>query len=230
MRAPLSIVIPTLNAGHDLPGALAALMEGVEAGLVRELIISDGGSQDDTQAVAIAAGAELVTGEAGRGRQLARGAAAASGAWMFFLHADSWPAPGWSAVVADHIVKGEARAGVFRLRFRATGLGAGIVAGWANLRSRMFRLPYGDQGLLISRAQYNQVGGYQDIALMEDVAMARALGGRFDLLTHRVETGAGRYLRGGWFWTGTGNMLTLLRYFSGVDPQKLASSYRRRGR
>ena len=84
MRAPLSIVIPTLNAQTMLPETLASLMEGVEAGLVRELIISDGGSVDDTQTIATEVGAQWITGPASRGAQLARGGHAAKGEWLLF--------------------------------------------------------------------------------------------------------------------------------------------------
>ncbi len=71
MRAPLSIIIPTLNAEAVLPGALKALVEGLEAGLVRELVISDGGSRDRSPDIARAAGATLISGAPGRGGQLA---------------------------------------------------------------------------------------------------------------------------------------------------------------
>ncbi len=225
MRAPLSIVIPTLNSERDLPGALAALMEGVEAGLVRELIVSDGGSADDTPALAEDAGAVLVTGCAGRGGQLGRGADAAAGGYLLFVHADSWLAPGWSNVVAAHLAAREDEPAVFRLAFRAPGLGARVVARWANIRSRLFGLPYGDQGLLISRILYDQIGGYEDIPLMEDVAIIRALHRRTCLLNHKIETGAERYLNGGWVRRGARNMLTLLRYRAGADPTELARSY-----
>ena len=99
MRARLSIVIPTLNAEATLPAVLIALMEGVEAGLVRELIVTDGGSQDATRAIAEEVGAIWITDEAGRGGQLARGCAKAGGDWMLVLHADSVPGPGWVEAV-----------------------------------------------------------------------------------------------------------------------------------
>lgn len=225
MRAPLSIIIPTLNAAQTLPGALAALMPGVEAGLVRELIISDGGSTDATAEIADAAGAVFINGPAGRGGQLARGAGAAQGDWLLFLHADSWLAPGWSAPAGLHMSINNGSAAVFRLAFRAPGLAPRFVAGWANFRSRFFGLPYGDQGLLISRDLYDAIGGFADIPLMEDVAMIRALRGKITRLDHVVVTGAERYLREGWLRRGARNLLILLKYFAGTDPETLAKSY-----
>ena len=85
MSAPISIVIPTLNAGHSLPGTLQALMEGLHSGLIRELIVTDGGSEDPTLEMADEGGAMIVTGPASRGGQLQRGCAKASGDWLLIL-------------------------------------------------------------------------------------------------------------------------------------------------
>ena len=142
MAAPLSIVIPTLNAAPQLAGTASALMEGVEIGLVRELVISDGGSADDTAAAA-----------------------------------------------------------------------------------RAFGLPYGDQGLLMSRALYDAVGGYRDQPLMEDVEIARALRGRLAQLPVAARTSPARYEAEGWTRRGARNLSTLLRYRLGVSPARLARRY-----
>ena len=87
MRAPISVIIPTLDAAEVLPGCLSALMEGLEAGLIRELILSDGGSSDATGALGQAWGAQVLHGDATRGGQLRRGCAAAQGDWLLILHA-----------------------------------------------------------------------------------------------------------------------------------------------
>lgn len=226
MPAPLSIVIPTLNAAEELPDTLHCLMEGLSSGLVGSLVISDGGSSDATLKIAEAAGAIIVRGDAGRGGQLRRGAGAATGQWLLFLHADSHLSPGWSAMVEDHIRQSE-RAGTFRLRFRAKGAMPTLVAGWANLRSRL-GLPYGDQGLLISRNTYDQIGGYLDIPLMEDVDIARRLRGRLDLLGSYSKTSADRYRQEGWLLRGSRNLWILLQFLAGVSPVNLYQKYQRR--
>lgn len=219
---PVTVVIPTLNAGAELPACLAALAEGREAGLIDEVIVSDGGSSDDTLACATRAGAQVVQGPPSRGGQLRRGCASATGEWLLICHADTRLQPGWAEAARTHLATGQA--GWFRLRFDQGGR---FVAGWANLRSRVFDLPYGDQGLLLPRALYEAAGGYPDQPLMEDVALARALRGRLRRINAVAETSSIKYLREGWMRRGARNLWTLLRYFAGTSPEALAMSYRR---
>lgn len=224
MAARLSIIIPTLNAEAALPATLDCLLPGVAQGVIREVIVSDGGSADATVQLADDAGAEIVHGAPGRGGQLRRGVAAAKGAWVLCLHADTHLPPGWVGAVCTHMAAQD-QAAVFRLAFRSPGAMARMTAGWANLRTRLFGLPYGDQGLLMPRALYDAVGGYPDQPLMEDVAIARALRGRIMTLPETASTDAARYLAGGWVRRGTRNLITLARYLLGADPATLAKGY-----
>ena len=223
MPAPISVIIPTLNAAEALPRCLEALIEGLGEGIIREVIVSDGGSGDATIAVAVAAGAKVVQGAASRGGQLRRGCAAAKGEWLLVLHADTVLGQGWAPVVARHLEDG--RPAWFHLSFDTGGVMARLVAGWANHRARVFALPYGDQGLLVSARDYSRAGGYPDIPLMEDVALVRALNGLTGLPV-RARTSAARYQRDGWIRRGARNLWTLARFFAGADPQVLAERYR----
>ena len=90
MRAPISIVIPTLNSARDLPVTLLSLMEGLDANLIYEVVISDGGSTDETREIASEWGAAWLEGPSSRGGQLKRGVAHARGSWIFVLHADTF--------------------------------------------------------------------------------------------------------------------------------------------
>lgn len=226
MPADLSIVIPTLNAAAALPRTADHLLEGVGSGLIRDLIVSDGGSDDETLAVAEELGAVVVRGEAGRGGQIARGVAAARAPWVLILHADTHLSEGWTAPVAAHMSNQPERAGHFRLAFRARGLAPRIVAGGANLRSRLFALPYGDQGLLVTKALLDRIGGIPDIPLMEDVALARRLGrARLTSLDATAMTSADRYQRDGWARRVISNLGTLGRFALGADPERLARRY-----
>jgi len=228
MRAPLSIIIPTLNAGDDLVLTLGALGPGLQAGLIREVIISDGGSGDATRAIADSAGAIWLSGPAGRGGQLARGAGQAEGQWLLFLHADTYLTEDWPDAVLVHMRDYPDKAGYFRLAFRAEGSRPRLVAGWANLRARRLDLPYGDQGLLIHRDHYARIGGFADIPLMEDVAIARALKASLHPLDATAFTSADRFVAQGWMRRGTRNLVTLARYLCGADPKVLAKAYAKR--
>ncbi len=225
MRAPLSVIIPTLHSPNIGP-TLASIFEAVEAGLLSEVILADGGSGETIARLADEIGAELVVTKPGRGRQLRAGADLAQGSWLLFLHSDTVLSPGWPEAVRAHMATG--KAGYFRLRFDSNSLPARIVAGWANLRARLFGLPYGDQGLLVPVALYHKCGGYPDIPLMEDVAIARALRGDLRPIGATATTSAARYQQQGWLRRGAHNLGTLMLYFMGVAPEKLARRYQNR--
>ncbi|MFY0679332.1 MAG: TIGR04283 family arsenosugar biosynthesis glycosyltransferase [Thalassovita sp.] len=225
MRAALTVIVPTLNAQSELPSCLSALMEGLQVGLIRELIVSDGGSKDETLRIADEVGARIALGAPSRGGQLARGSELAQGEWLLFLHADTVLSPGWAEVMLDHIDSGGEKAGYCQLRFDQPGLAARIVAGWANMRAKRFGVPFGDQSLLISRELYDQVGGYRDQPLMEDVAMARALKGALVELAITAQTSGAKYVQEGWIRRGARNLWLQIRYLNGADPHALAQAY-----
>ncbi len=225
MPAPLSIVMPVLNAASGLEKSLPALAEGLEGGLISELILSDGGSTDATAEIAAAAGALWVKGARGRGGQIARGIAAAKSPWVLVLHADTVLPPGWSdAVHAAFRTPQQARYGW--LAFDAQGFAPRAVAAWANLRSRVFGMPYGDQGLLVHQNLLDEVGGYPDQPLMEDVALARLLRGKLAPLGAIAMTSAARYQTEGWGRRGARNLTLLCRYLGGADPADLSDAYK----
>ncbi len=225
MHAPLSIIIPTLNAEKPLLRLLPQLMEGLTEGLIGELILADGGSDDATPAIAEDAGARLVTSTKGRGTQLAAGGDAAKGTWLLFLHADSRLPDGWTTYLADHMSQHPTDAAAFQLAFDDPGMPAKITAGWANLRSKRLALPYGDQGLLIPSTLYRKIGGFDPIPLMEDVAIARKLRGHLRILPAQITTSAEKYKTQGWLKRGAHNLTTLVMYKLGRSPDALARRY-----
>lgn len=225
MSAPITVIIPTLNATQALPATTEALLPGLTDGLIAELILTDGGSSDDIASVARELGARLITGPKGRGGQIARAVAAANTPWLLILHADTHLSENWSEAARHHMETMPDKAGWFRLSFRATGLAPRLVAGGANLRARHLGLPYGDQGLLLHRDTLDKVGGYPEIPLMEDVALARQLKGHLVPLEATAQTSAARYQAQGWTRRVLRNLSTLLRYRLGQSPAALVDRY-----
>ena len=227
MPAPLSVILPTLNAAADLPLALESLLPGLEAGLIREVIIADGGSTDATRAIAGSTGATVIDSALGRGRQLRAGADAARGEWLLFLHADTALSRDWPERVGAHIDTRPGMAAAFRLKYRSDASEARWLEARANRRARWLGLPYGDQGLLISRALYSEVGGYQDVPLMEDVMIVRAISKkRLVILDAEARTSAAKYERDGWRKRAWANAWLLSRFLMGAKPEDLAKVYR----
>lgn len=224
----LSVVIPTLEAAAELPRTLAALEEGRRRGLVGELVVVDGGSSDASAELARAAGARVVGEAPGRGRQLARGGGEALGPWLLFLHADTAPAPGWAAEVADFIAEPEnrERAAVFRFALDDAGPAARRLERLVAWRSARLGLAYGDQGLLLSQAFYRALGGYRELALMEDVDLVRRIGRRrLRVLGTAALTSAARYRREGYLSRSARNLACLALYRLGLPAATVARLY-----
>lgn len=226
--SPLSVVIPTYNAAAALRRSLPPLASIAAVGLLHEVILVDGGSDDSTAAIAEKCGAALIGAPRGRGDQLAAGAAAARGSWLLFLHADTALDPGWEAAVASFIAEPEnaVRAAYFRYRLDDRATRARVLEAIVALRCRVLRLPYGDQGLLISRNQYERLGGFRRIPLMEDVDIVRRIGRkRLSLLPCNAVTSAARYRQAGYFRRSLRNLFCLTLYYIGVPPQILVRIY-----
>lgn len=226
MKTAVDIVIPTLNAGTTLAHTLTALPTHPD--LAFATTICDGGSRDDTVALARRAGAAVVTAAPGRGGQLATGAAAGRAPWILFLHADTRLQSGAGNVIARFVQSIDGKAGYFRLRFDAEEADARRVERLAAWRCRTFGLPYGDQGLLISRAHYERLGGFRPLPIMEDVDLVRRIGrDNLVLLDADALTSAARYRRDGWLLRPLRNLTCLTLYFAGVPPRTLRRLYGR---
>ncbi len=229
----LSVVIPTLNAAARLSLCLEALVAPAVSGLVSEVIVVDGGSDDASAAIADSFGATVLTAPPGRGGQLKKGAEAARGDWLLFLHADTVLEQGWADEVRRFISGDDknTRAGVFTLAFDAAGLAPQLLCAGAMLRTRLFKTPYGDQGLLVSRALYDAVGGYSDMPLFEDVDIVQRIiahenRSALHVFKSKAVTDAARYERRGYVRQAAANLWRLLRYYAGAAPEDLAKTYR----
>jgi rSAM/selenodomain-associated transferase 2 len=216
----LSVVIPALDAAATLKSCLEAL------GPVPDLVVIDGGSRDATREIARSARARVIDSPRGRGLQLAAGADAATQPWLLFLHADTRLAHGWRLAVKAHAAARPKAAGAFRFRLDDPAWQARVVERGVALRVKLFALPYGDQGLLISRALYDRVGGYRPLPLMEDVDLVRRLGRRrLAVLPADALTSAARWRRDGWARRSARNLACLALYRMGMSEEKVKRLY-----
>jgi len=216
----LSVVIPTLNAESHL----AACLERMKS--ADEIVVVDGGSIDATVAVAESAAVRLAAAPRGRGSQLRAGAEAARGEWLLFLHADTLPGTGWRQAVEAHRRLQPDKAGYFRFRLADDAWQARAIERGVAARVALLGLPYGDQGLLIPRPLYDEIGGYQALPLMEDVDIARRIGRRrLCRLAESAFTSSERWRRDGWFRRSGRNLLCLGLYGLGVAPERIARLY-----
>ncbi len=230
----VSVIIPTLQEAAGIAATIAA----VRAAGPREIIVVDGGSTDETWSAAESADLRLqATG--GRGPQLNRGAVAATGDVLLFLHADCrLPSDGLTAIAAvmsDPRVVG----GCFQQRIEATGWQYPWIAAGNALRARWLHMPYGDQAIFVRRDVFQTVGGFPDIPLMEDVYFGRRLARqflsrspfrkgashRFVVLPQQIGVSARRWRRRGvWRQTLTNWRLLAAAYW-GVPPTELLKRY-----
>jgi glycosyltransferase involved in cell wall biosynthesis len=177
----ISVVIPTVNAERLLPRCFDSLIAAAVRGVVREVIVVDAGSEDATLAIADAAGAHILHSRKGRAQQLITGAGAAKSDWLLFLHPETALESGWEMEAEsfmDQSAMESPRAAVFRFALEDFGGEVRRAEAKANLRSALFALPYGDQGLLMPKRLYQQLGGYRAISRMEDADMVRRIGRR----------------------------------------------------
>jgi rSAM/selenodomain-associated transferase 2 len=226
----LTVFIPALNARPGLQQAIHAFT-GKDSPVSR-IIIADGGSDDGTEKFAGECQEQglpvsLVTAPRGRGPQLQAGAERAVGDWLLFWHADTLPAGDWTAALTSFMATARpGEAGHFRLRLDDGAAAARRVERLANWRCRTFGLPYGDQGLVVRRADYEAIGGYRPLPLMEDVDIVRRIG-RVNMreLPADAVTSSERYQRDGYWFRPLRNLFCLALYLLGVRPERIAGLY-----
>ncbi len=226
MQAPkLSIVMPALNEAASIGSVLTALQPLRERG--HEVIVVDGGSSDHTAALATPWADAVLDAARGRATQMNAGAAAARHAVLLFLHADTRLPPQADALIQRAVDAGRVW-GRFDVRIEGRAPMLRVVAALMNLRSRLSGIATGDQAIFVTRAAFENVGGFPLQPLMEDIELSRRLKrlGRPACLRERVRTSGRRWEQRG-VWRTIFLMWRLRwRYWRGESAARLAEAYR----
>ena len=221
----ISIIIPTLNEAATIARTLRHL-EGIDN---LEVIVVDGGSKDETAALAESRGTKVVQSKPGKAAQMNAGATAATGDILIFLHADTLLPEDFSRQIASALNQKGVVAGAFRLSIDSIHAGIRIIERMANWRSRLLRLPYGDQALFIKKPLFEKIGGFAEMPIMEDFILVRRLKrkGNIVILPTAVSTSPRRWLHFGIVKTWLINQAIIIAYYLGIPPERLTRWYRR---
>ena len=221
----ISVVIPVLNEANSIGPCLRQFNDQPET---HDIVVVDGGSRDNTlDVVRTFPKVKCLSGlGSGRGRQMNQGARFAKGDILLFLHADTLLPSGGLAMIRSVMDKERGNlAGSFALRFDRQSPLLRLYAWLSRINHVLFT--YGDQGLFMRRDTFEQVGGFPEIPLMEDVAMQKRLRktGRFVKLGHPVVTSARRFVSKGILWQQCINIALVALYQAGVSPYRLRRFY-----
>jgi rSAM/selenodomain-associated transferase 2 len=221
----LSIIVPVLDEAALIVDALSALAPYRRRGA--QLIVVDGGSRDGTLELARPLADLTMAAPRGRAAQMNAGAAAAYGDVLIFLHVDTMLPPAADRLVVDGLDAARRSWGRFDVRIAGRSPLLAIVARMMNLRSRLTGIATGDQAIFVRRTAFDQVGGFPDIALMEDIALSARLKrlGRPLCLAERVVTSGRRWEKHGVVRTIVTMWWLRLAYRLGAEPAALARAY-----
>ena len=223
----IAIILPVLNEEAQIAACLTLLQPLRRQDC--ELIVVDGGSDDQTVALAEPLADRVIAGSRGRAAQMNAGARQAHGDILWFLHADSLPPPDAATLIRAALAQPNRHWGRFDVRLSGRHPLLRGVEALMNVRSRLTGIATGDQGIFVRREVFERVGGYPALALMEDIALSRLLKrhSRPVCLRQRLTTSSRR-------WESSGILRTILlmwrlrlAYFFGADPDRLARMYYR---
>ncbi len=223
----LSVIIPAKDEAEEIAAAVRAARRGPA-----EVLVVDGGSTDATGAIAEAEGARVATADPGRANQMNAGARLATGDVLLFVHADTRLPTDYARAVRRTLSRSGVVAGAFDLAIDDGRRCFRAVEALVRLRSRLGELPYGDQALFLSRAVFDRAGGFSALPVMEDYDLVRRLRrhGRIATVRPPVLTSPRRWETDGVLRTAWINQVTLLAWWGGVRPERIACWRERRRR
>jgi len=219
----ISVIIITLNEEEFIERLLKTLQDKKNL----EVIISDGGSIDRTARLARKYADKIIVGDKGRGLQLNAGAELATGNILWFLHADSIVPDNFQHHILEVMKNPEVAGGAFTLEIYSELPSLQFISKVVRLRSKISRVPYGDQGVFVRRDVFEKMNGFKNIPLMEDIEFGIRLKklGSINLLSTRIKTCARAWERDGVLRTTLRNWVYVTLFFMGYSPQKLYNRY-----
>jgi len=221
----ISIIIPTLNESLLLQRLLCGLNKIIDS--QGEIIVVDGGSNDNTLEIASKYAHQVFVTEQGRATQMNYGAAFAKGEVLFFLHADSMLTTNAFQKLKEIVKESVYVGGAFRLQIDSNKLLLSIISQVVNLRSRFFHLVYGDQGIFVRKKKFLEIGKFLITPLMEDVEFYGRLraSGKTVILNEKILTSARRWEKEGILYATFRNWLLLIMYYMGIPAKQLEKLY-----
>ncbi len=228
MGVTVSIIIPVLNEEACIGEAIGHI-RSLSGGEAAEIVVADGDPAGGTLLAIPDGTVRKLLSEPGRGRQLNRGAGAASGEVLIFLHADTKLPPEALISIGETLRDHRLAGGAFDLAIDSPRSVFRLIERVASIRTRLTRIPYGDQAIFLRRARFQCLGGFRDLPIMEDVDLMRRLkqaGGRIAILPDRAVTSARRWEQEGVLTTTLRNWSLVTLFLLGVDAGRLARWYR----
>ena len=220
----ISVIIPTYNEAENIQRTIDRLNSCKSSDI--EIIVVDGGSEDETMTIAAQCGAKVLASNPGRAAQMNAGAAIAQGPILLFLHADTGVPKGfdrWIQEGLDHAI-----AGAFDLKIAGDQWPLRMIEWGVAVRSRVCQLPYGDQGIFLKADTFHRLGGFPELPIMEDFVFMRTLRkqGRIAIAPAAVLTSARRWQTQGIWQTTLMNQVMIVGFYLGVKPDRLRAWYR----
>ena len=223
----ISIIIPVLNEAEIIQSILNELQQHSQV----EVIVVDGGSQDNTVAVAIQTGVKVISvPQKGRAAQMNAGANIARGDILLFLHADTKLPSNFVELVIKTLEPDSVIAGAFELAIDGEAKSLRWIELLVKMRSRLFSLPYGDQAIFVSKRAFINSGGFADLPIMEDFEFIKRIGKGIAIAPATVTTSGRRWQKLGVWKTTLINQAIIVGYYLGISPTKLSDFYRNRGK
>jgi rSAM/selenodomain-associated transferase 2 len=224
----LSIIIPVLSETESFSEIIKHIRDQNADGTA-EIIVVDGDPRGSTISAIKSEGVLTAVAEKGRARQMNHGAALATGDVLLFLHADTLLPPNAFALIRSTMNDKRFVGGAFDLGFNTKRTIFRIAELYVFLRTRLTKIPFGDQALFIRRDFFEKFGGYQDIPIMEDVELMKRIrhqAHNIRIIPVKVSTSVRRYEREGILYCTLRNWLLQISYGLGVSPERLVQWYK----